>query len=265
MHRNRAISMPQRQSLRRAISEEVVPIKFPNSTVDESVHSPSPIEHLSVDGCEIMLQSQNAVMKEELRSVASNLVANERDEASVRPKPQSSSIYLSGLAPNGESATDLSQSSRSLCLTNRDAEINDDESATETDEDENDGDTDEYAGDDTNDDTDDSNIGYAYGSESDYSCLIEERIRNRRRASSTLSCFSNIPYGTDDIKWKPAIKEISRRRYLRDSLKCIKPFLDSNDCLGKVIYIPVSGPTFETSNKIHFSNRQSLQKQKNHF
>lgn len=101
MHRNRAISMPQRQSLRRAISEEVVPIKFPNSTVDESVHSPSPIEHLSVDGCEIMLQSQNAVMKEELRSVASNLVANERDEASIRPKPQSSSIYLSGLALMG--------------------------------------------------------------------------------------------------------------------------------------------------------------------
>lgn len=260
LSRDRAVPSHQRQPLRNAISEEVVPIRFPNSVKVNKLVSPIPElvsaaptgKQLPVDGCEIMLQSQNAVMKEELRSVASTLAANEKDGVPIRAVSRSPSSYVSGMAFDGSFTSDLSQSSRSVSLTDSNPQVNEHESVGGIDDDESEDDSEN-----------DGNNSHIYGSENDYPSIMEQRMRNRRRASSTLSCLSNVPYGTDDVKWKPPFKEVSRRRYLRDSLKCIKPFLDSNDCLGKVVYIPVPGPAFKTSNTVRVCS--SLGLVKNHF
>lgn len=52
----------------------------------------------------------------------------------------------------------------------------------------------------------------------------------------------------DDGKWQPNKKEMSRKRYIRDSLRCIKPFVEDQEWIGHVVFKPVKGPCFKTNN-----------------
>ncbi|SCU80180.1 LAMI_0B01112g1_1 [Lachancea mirantina] len=90
--------------------------------------------------------------------------------------------------------------------------------------------------------------GIFHDSEDDFIYVIDRNDEYRRRASSVTSNLSSTPYGSDGVKWRPSRKEMSRRRYIRDSLRCIKPFSDEEEWLGKVAVRPVSPPTFTTIN-----------------
>lgn len=90
--------------------------------------------------------------------------------------------------------------------------------------------------------------GIFHDSDDDYVYTMERRMGYRNRASSTTSALSNTPYGSDDVKWNPPIKEMSRRRYIRDSLRCIKPLSDTHRWVGKVVLRPTRAPPFETNN-----------------
>ncbi|QLQ79629.1 hypothetical protein HG537_0C02760 [Torulaspora globosa] len=90
--------------------------------------------------------------------------------------------------------------------------------------------------------------GIFHDSDDDYVYTVERRNGYRNRASSTTSALSNTPYGSDEVKWNPPIKEMSRRRYIRDSLRCIKPLSENHRWIGKVILRPTKAPPFETNN-----------------
>ncbi|KAH3901354.1 uncharacterized protein SCDLUD_002846 [Saccharomycodes ludwigii] len=75
-----------------------------------------------------------------------------------------------------------------------------------------------------------------------------DRDAYRGRATSVTSNLSNIPYGSEDLKWEPARKEMSRRRYIRDSLRCIKPLSSNDSWVGKVLVRPTQFPKFTTIN-----------------
>lgn len=90
--------------------------------------------------------------------------------------------------------------------------------------------------------------GIFHDSDDDYVYTMERRIGYRNRASSTTSALSNTPYGSDEVKWNPPIKEMSRRRYIRDSLRCIKPLSEGHRWIGKVVLRPTKAPAFETNN-----------------
>lgn len=90
--------------------------------------------------------------------------------------------------------------------------------------------------------------GIFHDSDDDYVYTMERRIGYRNRASSTTSALSNTPYGSDEVKWNPPIKEMSRRRYIRDSLRCIKPLSEGHRWIGKVVVRPTRPPLFETNN-----------------
>ncbi|CAR29308.1 ZYRO0G05632p [Zygosaccharomyces rouxii] len=49
-------------------------------------------------------------------------------------------------------------------------------------------------------------------------------------------------------KWNPPIKEPSRGRYIRDSLRCIKSLNDDDKWMGKVVFRPYRPPDFPTNN-----------------
>lgn len=89
--------------------------------------------------------------------------------------------------------------------------------------------------------------GIFHDSDDDYVYAVERRIGYRNRASSTTSALSNTPYGSDDVKWNPPMKEMSRRRYIRDCLRCIKPLSDSHRWIGKIVVRPTKAPPFETN------------------
>lgn len=90
--------------------------------------------------------------------------------------------------------------------------------------------------------------GIFHDSDDDYVYTVERRNGYRNRASSTTSALSNTPYGSDEVKWNPPIKEMSRRRYIRDSLRCIKPLSENHKWIGKVVLRPTRAPPFETNN-----------------
>lgn len=90
--------------------------------------------------------------------------------------------------------------------------------------------------------------GIFHDSDDDYVYTMERRIGYRNRASSTTSALSNTPYGSDEVKWNPPIKEMSRRRYIRDSLRCIKPLSEGHRWIGKVVMRPANPPSYETNN-----------------
>lgn len=52
----------------------------------------------------------------------------------------------------------------------------------------------------------------------------------------------------DDRKWQPNKKEMSRKRYIRDSLRCIKPFVEDQEWIGHVVFRPIKEPSFKTNN-----------------
>ena len=65
----------------------------------------------------------------------------------------------------------------------------------------------------------------------------------------------------EDTKWCPPIKEMSRRKYIKDSLRCIKPLTETQDWLASVVVRPVDSPPFETSNQPKiFSQKKVEQK-----
>ncbi|CDH17421.1 uncharacterized protein ZBAI_09209 [Zygosaccharomyces bailii ISA1307] len=68
------------------------------------------------------------------------------------------------------------------------------------------------------------------------------------RASSSTSGFFAMPHSFDGGKWNPPVKEPSRGRYIRDSLRCIKPLNDDEKWLGKVVFRPHKAPNFPTNN-----------------
>lgn len=90
--------------------------------------------------------------------------------------------------------------------------------------------------------------GIFHDSDDDYVYTMERRNSYRNRASSTTSALSNTPYGSDEVKWCPPIKHMSRRRYIRDSLRCIKPLSEGHRWIGKVVFRPTRAPNFETNN-----------------
>lgn len=49
-------------------------------------------------------------------------------------------------------------------------------------------------------------------------------------------------------KWNPPSKELSRGRYIRDSLRCIRPLNDDDKWVGKVVLRPYRPPDFPTNN-----------------
>lgn len=104
--------------------------------------------------------------------------------------------------------------------------------------------------------------GIYHENDSDYIYLSTER----RRTSSITSQISSTPYGSDEIKWSPPRKEITRRRYIRDSLRCIKPLPFNDSWIGKIALAPSTGPSYSTNNPpiSGFTERSQL-KQKNIF
>ncbi|AGO13198.1 AaceriAFR049Wp [[Ashbya] aceris (nom. inval.)] len=69
----------------------------------------------------------------------------------------------------------------------------------------------------------------------------------RRRAHSAASSLSFAPYGYSFSreKWTPAVKENTRRRFVRDSIRCIRPLCDDDTWLGALVVSPTdaSGPS----------------------
>jgi len=85
-----------------------------------------------------------------------------------------------------------------------------------------------------------------------------------QRASSLMSSLS---YGVsnDEVKWHPSINDVSRRRQIRNSLRCIRPFLEDNEWVGYVCFKAANCPPYETNNKpISYNGRKgSIKSRKN--
>lgn len=106
--------------------------------------------------------------------------------------------------------------------------------------------------------------GIFHDSDDDY--IYVPTGNRRHRTSSVTSHISNTPYGSDEIKWNPPRKEISRRRYIRDSLRCIRPLTFDDPWLSKIALSPSMGPKFATNNPPISGFVENVQhKQKNRF
>ncbi|CEP61845.1 uncharacterized protein LALA0_S04e02014g [Lachancea lanzarotensis] len=90
--------------------------------------------------------------------------------------------------------------------------------------------------------------GIFHDSEDDYLYVVDRGDAFRRRASSVTSNLSSTPYGSEGVKWHPPRKEMSRRRYIRDSLRCIKPLPIDEEWMGKIIIRAIPPPAYETNN-----------------
>lgn len=85
----------------------------------------------------------------------------------------------------------------------------------------------------------------------------------RRRSSSIMTSLSYGAVGNDDVKWRPSVKQVSRRREIRNCLGCIKPFLEDAEWVGFVCFKPTKNPNFETNNKpIWYSDKNNSKKHK---
>ncbi|CAI4786556.1 BTE_collapsed_G0046230.mRNA.1.CDS.1 [Saccharomyces cerevisiae] len=63
----------------------------------------------------------------------------------------------------------------------------------------------------------------------------------------SLKC-GNKNQSSNDSKWAPATQLVSRKRYIKDSLRCIKPLTEDHPWVGKIIFKPALPPAFETNN-----------------
>lgn len=146
----------------------------------------------------------------------------------------------------------------SITTTNFDDEIdsirNDDD---QYDDDDNDDDNDDD--DDDNNDLD-NNTGntpsvyveegiYHDDSDDDSDFDDDETIIPRNRALSNPLSIEYGCYESDDYKWSPTTKELSRKRYIRDSIRCIKPFVENQEWIGHVVFKPTKEPIFKTNNE----------------
>lgn len=76
----------------------------------------------------------------------------------------------------------------------------------------------------------------------------DHHMNYRRRASSMLSTLSYAALGDDEVKWSPPVNETSRRRQIRNALRCIRPFLEDNEWVGLVCFRPTDCPPYQTNN-----------------
>ncbi|GMM55633.1 hypothetical protein DAKH74_022490 [Maudiozyma humilis] len=86
----------------------------------------------------------------------------------------------------------------------------------------------------------------------------------RRRASSMLSTLSYAALGDDEVKWCPPVKDVSRRRQIRNALRCIRPFLEDNEWVGLVCFRPTECPPYGTNNNpIWYARKPNNKKTRN--
>lgn len=88
--------------------------------------------------------------------------------------------------------------------------------------------------------------GIFHDGEDDY--VYTRGIRGMNKPTSSTSALSSMPYFADGGKWNPPVKEPSRGRFIRDSLRCIKPLNDDDKWVGKVVFRPHKAPNFPTNN-----------------
>lgn len=89
--------------------------------------------------------------------------------------------------------------------------------------------------------------GIFHDSDDDY-IYVPVVSSHRQRTSSVTSNLSHTPYGSSEYKWKPPRKEITRRRYIRDSLRCVRPLGFDESWVNKIALAPSMGPKYETNN-----------------
>ncbi|KTB23375.1 PH domain-containing protein [Nakaseomyces glabratus] len=97
--------------------------------------------------------------------------------------------------------------------------------------------------------------GLVHESESDY--YYEQRRLTRSRAASTASNMISHA-DADDVKWMPPQKILSRRRYVKDSLRCIKGFVEHSSWMGRVVCCPTGPPSFKTNNDLVLLNGKKI-------
>lgn len=73
------------------------------------------------------------------------------------------------------------------------------------------------------------------------SSMIGDRLNN-------IGSVEYASYESDDIKWAPDKKELTRRRYIRDSIRCIKPLVEDQEWINHVVFRPTREPKFKTNN-----------------
>ncbi|CCK71780.1 uncharacterized protein KNAG_0H03660 [Huiozyma naganishii CBS 8797] len=54
--------------------------------------------------------------------------------------------------------------------------------------------------------------------------------------------------GNDDVKWNPIPFNTTRKKYVRDSLRCIRPLIEDQEWIGAVIFRPTKEPSYKTNN-----------------
>lgn len=99
--------------------------------------------------------------------------------------------------------------------------------------------------DDSDDDDDDHGDDDDDDNDSDETTFAIER-------NNSLFTYSTMEYGcyeTTDYKWSPTRREVTRKRYIRDSLRCIKPFVENQEWIGHVVFKPTKEPIFKTNNE----------------
>ncbi|EDO15442.1 hypothetical protein Kpol_1027p16 [Vanderwaltozyma polyspora DSM 70294] len=95
--------------------------------------------------------------------------------------------------------------------------------------------------------------GMFQDSEDDYEYIVVDdhpihSSGRRLRSTSRVSVGSNVPYGSDDIKWNPPIKVMSRRRYIKDSIRCIRGLLEEKSWVGQSVVRKIDYPPNEVIN-----------------
>lgn len=73
------------------------------------------------------------------------------------------------------------------------------------------------------------------------SSIFEGRLNN-------MGPIGYSSYDSDDVKWAPDKKEMTRRRYIRDSIRCIKPLVEDQEWLNHIVFRPTREPKFKTNN-----------------
>lgn len=130
------------------------------------------------------------------------------------------------------SSTQQHRSEASICSTYGVTEVETDEEVDEDD--------DEYDEED-DDDGEDEEISPSCT----YRSALPDDIFARHNflvMDSKVTGGSHILGDSGDCKWKPEPKKISRRRYVRDSLRCIKPFPENAEWLGNRVLLPCNRP-----------------------
>lgn len=189
--------------------------------------------------CEEMLRKHVSILEQEMRSFheASNL----SDESDMPITPNSNE-------ENDHATSDLQEPINEI----RSQHVQDHD---DDDDDEDDGE--EFG---LDDDDDDEAIepepvtsiyaeeGLLHVNENDY--YYEQRRIARSRAASTVSANRGFYSETEDVKWMPPQKILSRKRYIKDNLRCIRSFVEHSSWMGKIVCCPVESPSFKTANSV---------------